>query len=94
MRADALNLTYILSRDKTKKFWYFEYGRGKGQRIASNRFTYVSPKTLIEKKHNKDIEALLKTEQAQRYLDLISGNGPRINAYWRIQTSSTSLRNG
>lgn len=76
MKTKKVNLVYILSRDKTKKYWYFEYGRGKGQRIASNLFTYTSPKTVIEKKHNKNIEALLKTEQAQRYLNLLSGEGP------------------
>ena len=75
MKTGTVNLASILSRDKTKKYWYFEYGRGKGQRVASNLYTWVSAKTLVEKRHNKDVESLLETEQAQRLLDLKTGKG-------------------
>lgn len=45
--------------------------------IRIKSWALVTPKMLVEKKHNKDVEALFKTEQAQRYPDLISGNGPK-----------------
>jgi hypothetical protein len=78
VKTGTVNLTSILSRDKTKLYWYFEYGRGKGQRVAYNLYTWASTKTLIEKKHNKDVENLLETEQAQRILDLKTGKGPEV----------------
>ncbi len=71
-----VNLISKVSRDGTKRNWHFEYGRGKGQRFTSGFFTYEKPKTSLERTHNRQVEGMLKTEQAKRILELSEGRSP------------------
>ena len=74
----TVNLVSKFSRDNERKWWYFEYGRGAGQRIAAGVFTYVKPKSVLEKNHNKSILGKLETEKAARILDLSNGIAPHL----------------
>jgi integrase/recombinase XerD len=72
----TVNLVSKVSRDKTKKWWYFEFGRGKGQRISTNKYTYIKPSSLLETRHNKTTIGELETQKAQKLLDLNAGRTP------------------
>lgn len=71
-----VNLMAKKSRDGSKRWWYFEYGRGSGQRIATNIYTWTNPRTLLEKNYNKETLGKLQTEAAQKTLDLNNGIAP------------------
>lgn len=62
-------ITSRLSRDTSKTWYIFEWGKGSGQRMASGIFTYTRPKNLIEKNFNKEALAILETKRAQMILD-------------------------
>jgi len=71
-KSKTVKLGYTESRDGLKKWWYFDYGRGKGERPSTGMFTWVRPATLLEKTHNKTIMGRLETVR-QRLLDLAEG---------------------
>ncbi len=86
MKGKTVRLASKVNRDNSKEYWYFEYGRKSGERIASNLFTYISPASREQRKHNKEISGLLNTELASKILDLAAGRSPfLINA--RRQTN-------
>lgn len=58
-----------LSRDQKKKWYYFEWGKEAGQRMASGIYTYTRPKDLIQRNFNKEAISLLETKQSQMTLD-------------------------
>jgi integrase len=64
-----MNFLQRLNRDKTKVNYYFDFGRGKGQRPSTNIFTYVKPKNQTEKNHNKESFNLLDTLKSQAILE-------------------------
>ena len=45
--------------------FYFEFGRNKGQRVASGIFIYADPKDQIQKNHNKEALRLLDIKKSQ-----------------------------
>ncbi|MEZ2442820.1 hypothetical protein AB6805_13945 [Chitinophaga sp. RCC_12] len=64
---------YEFHWDKEQKrykiYYYYDLGRGKGQRPAMGIFTYVNPKTQIERNHNKETKQLLEVKKGQATLD-------------------------
>lgn len=64
-----MNLLKIKNRKGDKYFFYYDLGRGKGQRPATGVFIYVKPKDQIEKNHNKEALALLETKKSQLILE-------------------------
>lgn len=45
--------------------FYYDFGRGAGQRPSTGVFIYTSPKSQIEKNHNKQALLLLETKKSQ-----------------------------
>jgi integrase len=48
-----------------KYFFYYDYGRGVGQRPSTGIFTYVKPKDSIQRSHNKEALKILETKKSQ-----------------------------
>lgn len=63
-----MNLAKMKNKKGDKYFYYYDYGRGKGQRPATGKFTYVKPKDQIEKNHNKETLAILAAMKSQQTL--------------------------
>jgi hypothetical protein len=61
-------------RDKSKLWYYLEWGRLKGQRKATSIFTFTKPKDVIQKNHNKEALAIFETKRSQMTLDSQSIN--------------------
>lgn len=45
--------------------FYYDFGRGPGQRPSTGIFIYAKPKDQIQKNHNKEALALLETKKSQ-----------------------------
>ena len=67
-----------IAKNKEKKWYYFEWGKSAGQRIASGIFTYIKPKDQIQKNHNKEALSILETKKSQMILDRQSINSSYI----------------
>lgn len=57
-----------ISGDGTRYWYTFESGRGKSERIATGIFTYIKPKSNIERAHNKAALQQLELKQAELIL--------------------------
>jgi len=56
--------------NKSRKIWYtLEWGKGAGQRYSTGIFTYINPKTVSEKNHNKEALAILESKRSKMILD-------------------------
>src|SRR5205823_10742154 len=58
----------ILKRDNRsgdKTMFYYDFGRGAGQRPSTGIFIYKKPKDQIQRNHNKEALALLETKKSQ-----------------------------
>ena len=66
-------MSIIISAKKSKytakTFYYFEWGKAKGQRIATGVFTYNKPKDQLQKNHNKEACQILESKRSQMILD-------------------------
>ena len=62
------------SKNKDRKWYYLEWGKAAGQRVATGIFTYTKPKDQIQKNHNKEALAILETKRSQMILDRQSIN--------------------
>jgi integrase len=60
-----MNIIKRSSRKGDKEYYYLEFGRCAGSRIATKIFTYTYPKNQIEKNHNKEALKLLETKQSE-----------------------------
>lgn len=49
--------------------FYFDYGRGPGQRPSTGIFVYTKPENPVEKNHNKEALALIETKKSQRIIE-------------------------
>jgi len=58
--------------------FYYDYGRGAGQRPSTGIFIYTKPKDQAERTHNKEALALLKTKQSQRIIEQQAVGSPFI----------------
>ena len=65
----SITISAKKSRYTNKTSYYFEWGKQKGQRIASGIFTYNKPKDQTEKSHNKEALVILQTKKSQMILD-------------------------
>lgn len=64
-----MNFIGLKNRKGDKIYYYYDLGRGKGQRPAMGIFTYVNPKTQIERNHNKETKDLLEVKKGQSILE-------------------------
>lgn len=53
------------SKSGDKITFYYDYGRGPGQRPTTGIFIYTKPKNQIQKNHNKESLALLEVKKSQ-----------------------------
>jgi integrase len=60
-----MNIVKRTNRAGDKINFYFEFGRNKGQRVASGIFIYTTPKDQIKKNHNKEALRLLEIKKSQ-----------------------------
>lgn len=60
-------MNFYIKKNRTgdKNLYYYDFGRGPGQRPTTGVFTYVKPANQIQKNHNKDALALLETKKSQ-----------------------------
>lgn len=59
-----VKLSFKISKDGRKKYWYLEYGKATGERSAAGVYTWVKPKNEIERSFNKEALAILETKRA------------------------------
>jgi integrase len=65
----SITIATKISRNKKKLWYYLEWGKAAGQRAATGIYTYTKPQDIIEKNHNKESLATLKTKQSQMILE-------------------------
>ena len=65
-----VKLTFKISKDGRKKYWYLEYGKAIGERSATGIYSWARPKNEIERSFNKEAMAILETKRADMVLDL------------------------
>ena len=69
-----------ISRDKSKVWYYLEWGKKAGQRKSTGIFIYSKPKDNIQKNFNKEALAILETKKSQLILErqaISSGHIPQ-----------------
>jgi len=62
----------LLKRKNTKgdkTYYYYDFGRSKGQRPATGIFVYTKPKDQTQKNHNKQALALLEVKKSQAIIE-------------------------
>jgi integrase len=64
-----MNILERLNKSGDKITFYYDFGRGAGQRPSTGVFIYTKPKTQIERNHNKEALALLETKKSQLILE-------------------------
>jgi integrase len=57
------------NKEGDRIFFYYDFGRGKGQRPSTGVFIYAKPRNLVEKNHNKEAIALLETKKSELILE-------------------------
>lgn len=67
--ANTITVSTKVSRDKTKIWHYFEWGKSAGQRKATGIYTWAKPKDQTQKNYNKEALAILETKRSQLVLD-------------------------
>jgi len=82
----SIEITAKLSRNGLKKWYYYEWGKGPGERKAAGIFTYTKPRDTIQKNHNKEALALLETKKSQMVIDAQSIGTPFVPAH-RFKTN-------
>jgi hypothetical protein len=74
----SIEISTKVSRNGQKKWYYYEWGKGPGERKAAGIFTFKKPKDQIQKNHNKEALALLETKKSQMVIDQQSIGTPFI----------------
>ena len=64
-----MNFIKRFNKSKEKITFYFDLGRGPGQRPSTGIFIYTKPKNQTEKNHNKDALALLEIKKSQLIIE-------------------------
>ena len=71
-----MNIGERVNRKGDKITFYYDYGRGPGQRPSTGVFIYAHPKNQIQKNHNKQALALLEVKKSEMTIDEQAiGNG-------------------
>lgn len=60
-----MNIIKRSNRKGDKINFYYDFGRGPGQRPTTGIFIYKKPQDQIQKNHNKEALALLETKKAR-----------------------------
>lgn len=60
-----MNFIQRISKSGDKITFYYDYGRGPGQRPSTGIFIYAKPNNQIQKNHNKEALKLLETKKSQ-----------------------------
>ncbi len=60
-----MNILERISKKGDKITFYYDYGRGPGQRPSTGIFIYTRPKDQIQKNHNKEARSLLEIKKSQ-----------------------------
>ena len=60
-----MNIIKRKNKKGDKITFYYDYGRGPGQRPSTGVFIYIKPKNQVEKNHNKQALLLLETKKSQ-----------------------------
>ncbi len=64
-----MNIIKRANNKGDKITFYYDYGRGPGQRPSTGIFIYKNPKDQIHKNHNKQALALLETKKSQLIIE-------------------------
>lgn len=64
-----MNFIQMPNRKGDKLYYYYDLGRGKGQRPATGVFIYKKPKDQIQKNHNKEALSILETKKSQYIIE-------------------------
>lgn len=64
-----LNVFGKSSKTSNKTTYYFEWGKGAGQRSSTGIYTYTKPKSQTEKNHNKEALSILEVKRSQFILE-------------------------
>jgi integrase len=64
-----MNILGFANRKGDKTYFYYDLGRGKGQRPATGIFIYRHPKDQIQKNHNKEALKLLEVKKSQATIE-------------------------
>lgn len=87
-----MNFLERKNKSGEKIFFYYDFGREKGQRPSTGIFIYAKPKNQIEKNHNKEAQALLATKKSQLTLEKQSLGSGFIPSLRSNQTFLTTTR--
>ena len=60
-----MNIIKRKNQKGNKIIFYYDYGRGPGQRPSTGVFIYTNPKNQVEKNHNKQALLLMETKKSQ-----------------------------
>lgn len=74
-------VTPRVSRDGSKIFYSFEWGKKSGQRITTGVFTYAHPDNAIQKRYNVEALQLVEVKKSQVILDALSIGTDFVPAY-------------
>jgi len=69
------------SRNKKKVYYYLEWGKGPGERVATGIYSWNKPQNQIEKNYNKEALAILETKKAEMVLDLQAAGSVHIRQH-------------
>ncbi len=64
-----MNILKRENRTGDKIMFYYDFGRGAGQRPSTGIFIYKKPKDQIQRNHNKEALALLETKKSQAIIE-------------------------
>ena len=64
-----MNILKRPNKNGDKIIFYYDFGRGPGQRPSTGIFIYKKPKDQIQKNHNKEALALLETKKSQMIIE-------------------------
>lgn len=64
-----MNLIQRKNKKGDKITFYYDFGRGAGQRPSTGVFIYAKPKTPIEKAHNKEALVLLEVKKSETIIE-------------------------
>ncbi len=64
-----MNILERLNKKGDKITFYYDFGRGPGQRPTTGVFIYTKPRNQIERNHNKEAVALLETKKSQLIIE-------------------------
>jgi integrase len=64
-----MNFVKRTNRSGDKIYFYYDFGREKGQRPSTGVFIYAKPKDQVQKNHNKESLKLLEVKKSQLILE-------------------------